>query len=355
MKVLFYHLTALQENHKLWEQGMYPGHLLYGLTHLPKNGIECIAYEIPFNPFIKRFRLSLYNTIRILFYKQKYDAIYAVAHRGLEPIIMLRALGLFRKPIFLWHHTAVVSHKKNVREILSSFFYRGVDRFFFFSKILRTWSIETKKVSAEKAVVIHWGADTAFYNRLENFSENYFVSTGKAHRDYMTLIKAFEQVPFPVKIYSPSAFSKKDFGNRIDHMKQSLPSNIVLNTTYAALQDTIDAVAHSFCVLICCLDYPYTIGLTTLVEAMALGKPVITTDNETFPIDVEKEGFGIKIPHGDVNAWVQAVTFLCNNPEIAGEMGQKGKALAEKEYNLERFAAEISHEIFETMNFLQRV
>lgn len=42
-------------------------------------------------------------------------------------------------------------------------------------------------------------------------------------------------------------------------------------------------------IVISTYDLPYTVGLTTLVEAMALGLPVITTDNMNYPIDVEVE------------------------------------------------------------------
>ena len=49
--------------------------------------------------FSGRLKLMLYATKEILFCKEKYDVLYATSFRGIEPVIFLRALGLYRKPI----------------------------------------------------------------------------------------------------------------------------------------------------------------------------------------------------------------------------------------------------------------
>ena len=103
-------------------------------------------------------------------------------------------------------------------------------------------------------------------------------------------------------------------------------------------------------VVICCLNYPYTIGLTTLVEAWALGKAVIVTDNPTFPIDVEKEGVGIKVPYGDVNSWIKAIDYLAKNPEVVIKMGKRGKELAQNFYNLNK----LTEDVTETLLFFDK-
>lgn len=43
----------------------------------------------------------------------------------------MRALGLFRKPIVIWHHTAVVVPESSIRRWGSALFYKGIDRMFF--------------------------------------------------------------------------------------------------------------------------------------------------------------------------------------------------------------------------------
>ena len=49
----------------------------------------------------------LYATKEILCCKEPYEVLYGTSFRGLELIILLRALGFYRKPIVIWHHTAL--------------------------------------------------------------------------------------------------------------------------------------------------------------------------------------------------------------------------------------------------------
>jgi glycosyltransferase involved in cell wall biosynthesis len=83
---------------------------------------------------------------------------------------------------------------------------------------------------------------------------------------------------------------------------------------------------------------PYnTVGLSSLLEAMCMGRAVITTENKDMGFELEKEGVGLTVPHKDVNAWRQAVQYLVDHPEETQEMGLKGRHLAEKRYNLTNF------------------
>ena len=101
-------------------------------------------------------------------------------------------------------------------------------------------------------------------------------------------------------------------------------------------------VCRSRFVVICCQDFPYTVGLTTLVEAFALGLPVVCTRNPKFEMDIEKEGVGIYVDYNDVEGWKQAIRYLYTHPEEAQQMGANGRKQAEREYNLEHYSRELS-------------
>jgi glycosyltransferase involved in cell wall biosynthesis len=57
-----------------------------------------------------------------------------------------------------------------------------------------------------------------------------------------------------------------------------------------------------------------TVGLSSLLEAMCMGRAVITTENKDMGVDLEKEGIGLTVPHKDVLAWRQAVQYLLDHP-----------------------------------------
>ena len=155
MKVYFYHTQDTERILNEWKEGLYPGHLLYGATHLPKYGVEVIPHL--YKPFYDhRLKLTLLTAWRILTCGKKYDALYATSFRGIEGLIFLRALGLYRKPIVIWHHQPIVEAKGWLRERVSRLFYRGIDHMFFFSQQLVDESLKATKAQKERMQVVPW-------------------------------------------------------------------------------------------------------------------------------------------------------------------------------------------------------
>jgi len=106
--------------------------------------------------------------------------------------------------------------------------------------------------------------------------------------------------------------------------------------------ELVKCVDGSFCVVICCKETKYTVGLTTVVEALALGLPVICSRNPQIPIDFDGVGCGITVPYYDADGWEKAVRFMLDHPAEAQEMGRRGRSLAEREFNDERCAKEMA-------------
>ena len=129
MKIYYYHTRPIASALKEWKEHTHPGHILYGLTHFPKNGIDPVLH--PYKHFTSRWKLMWYNLHAILRCKENYDVVYGTSYRGLELLIFLRALGLFRKPIAVWHHQAVPQSKGWLKNLLSRLFYKGIDCMFF--------------------------------------------------------------------------------------------------------------------------------------------------------------------------------------------------------------------------------
>ena len=76
------------------EKGEFPAHFLYGATGLPANGIEVVWHRSRLG--LPRWRMMLRNAWLILTSREHFDAVYATHYRGLELIVLLRALRLFR-------------------------------------------------------------------------------------------------------------------------------------------------------------------------------------------------------------------------------------------------------------------
>ena len=91
-------------------------------------------------------------------------------------------------------------------------------------------------------------------------------------------------------------------------------------------------------------------GFTNLIEAMAVGQPVIVTRTGALPgeLDVEKAGCGLHVPPDDPEALADAIKSLAKDPQRAKAMGDRGRSLAETHYNLVRYANDL-HRFFESL------
>ena len=332
--IYFYHTQDTVRIVREWKEGKFPAHFLYGALQLEQYGFEVIWHNQIH--VYKRVQDTLKATWKILTCRKHYDVLYATHTRGIEPIILLHAIGLYRKRIVVWHHQPIVKAKNCLRETLAQLFYRGMDHMIFFSEKLIQDSLQSKKANPARMSMVHWGADLAFYDSLpQPLQRKEFISTGKELRDYKTLTEAFNHTGQSLALYTQkqqeSAFTNLEIKDNIDlnFCTRLMPYELSM------------LVAQSQCVCICCKPSNYTVGLTTVVEAMALGKPILCTRNLQMPMDLEAEGCGIYLEPYDTAGWERAIRYIVEHPEEAKEMGRKGRLLAEKYYNVEQCAREV--------------
>ena len=333
--IYFYHTQDTARIVREWKEGKFPAHFLYGALQLEKYGFKVIWHDQIH--IYKRVQDTLKATWKILTCRQHYDVLYATHTRGIEPIILLHAIGLYRKKIVVWHHQPIVKAKNWMREALARLFYRGMDHMIFFSEKLIQDSLLSKKADPSRMSMVHWGADLAFYDSLpQPLQRKGFISTGKEMRDFRTLIDAFNNTGLPLTLYA-----QKQQEGLFANIKRE--ENIDLHFGERLMPYELSLlVAQSCCVCICCQPSNYTVGLTTVVEAMALGIPILCTRNPQMPMDLEAEGCGIYLEPYDTASWERAIRYIADHPEEAKEMGRKGRLLAEKYYNVEQCGKEVA-------------
>ena len=333
--VYFYHTQDTMRIVREWKKGKFPAHFLYGALQLEQYGYDIIWHDQIH--VYKRVQDTVKATWKILTCRRHYDVLYATHTRGIEPIILLHAIGLYRRRIVVWHHQPIVKAKSWLREALARLFYKGMDHMIFFSEKLIRDSIKSAKADPARMSMVHWGADLAFYDSLRPDGESPcpFISTGKELRDYRTLTEAFNHTGAALTLYT-----QKEQQGTFTNLE--IKDNIDLNFGTRLMPYELSLlVAQSECVCICCKPSNYTVGLTTVVEAMALGKPILCTRNLQMPMDLEAEGCGIWLEPYDREGWERAIRYITGHPEEAREMGRKGRLLAEKYYNVEQCAREV--------------
>ena len=347
MVIYFYHTQDTERIVREWKQRRFPSHFLYGALQLADYGIDVVWHHQKHT--YKRLRDMLCATWKVLTCRKHYDVLYATHTLGIEPIILLRALRLYRHPIVVWHHQPIVKAKNPLREALARLFYRGMDHMIFFSEKLINDSLLSVKADPRRMSMVHWGADLDYYSTLLTPQKGErdrrgFISTGKELRDYETLLKAFQETDLQLTLYAEKKrqayFEGLHPGENIElhYGDRPIPHEIAL------------MVAQSRCVCICCQKSNYTVGLTTVVEALALGLPILCTRNPQMPMDIEAEGCGFWIEPQDVEDWKEKLRYIADHPEEAKAMGQRGRALAEQYYNAKQCGKEVAEIIKKVKN-----
>lgn len=79
----------------------------------------------------------------------------------------------------------------------------------------------------------------------------------------------------------------------------------------------------------------------TVLEAMAMGRPIITTDTNGCRETVENGKNGFLVPVKSVDALVTAMTNFIDNSSLVESMGKTSRTLAEEKYDVRKVNAEI--------------
>jgi hypothetical protein len=192
-----------------------------------------------------------------------------------------------------------------------------------------------------------WGVDLAAFPRHE-YKPEWFLSCGQTGRDHRTLSQTTIRSDRLFHVISPNLPTDVAWGRTVQTITGGDRDNSV---TYSELFTRYYArCAAALIVLREDLKEQTANGFTSLLEAMAMARPVIITRTNALPteIDVEKSGCGIYVPPNDPDALTDAIRFIANNPDKAEAMGEAGYRLCTSHYNIVRYGKDL-HTFFESL------
>lgn len=270
MKILY---IGEKKTYCQYQKGKVPSHWLYGAIEMERDGHEVIWEQEKKSP---KHDLNLIRSYA-------HDMVF-IPNLNLHShflLLLLAAIGLYRKPIYAFLHRepAVMT---GLRGRIYKLMLHGLSHIFFLSFLTMEQVIQNGMAKSERCSVPGWGPDMDFFSKVPVSDNGYFVSTGKENRDFDTLIEAFRITGKPLYIFTTNSHNGADYSNleektkSIPNIRVSLVDNSPTNY-YNMLKEM--AAAHA---LVCPLRrdrLTYCVGLSTIADAEGLNKNLIITDN----------------------------------------------------------------------------
>ncbi len=216
------------------------------------------------------------------------------------------------------------------------------------SSAQRRFAIERLGIPAEKLYLVKHYVDELFWHPIEVETDT-ICAAGAEMRDYPTLLKALRGTGLSCHIASDHVrvdrfgFARRLNVEALSSMAGSAGSQVTLGRKTAP--GLRDLYARSRFVVVPLHASDADNGITVILEAMAMGKPVICSRTRG-QVDVIRDGVtGIFVPVGDPEALRRAMLALWNDPERAKTMGQAGRAYVEKYHPLATFCSSVKSAI----------
>lgn len=331
-------------------RGEKPAHHLFGIDALRRAGWEIELLDAAQGPrslqsldrALRRTRFPIpFGSLAAQWCARRRlsaaDAIYAPCQTETTALAYARALGWVRRPLVaLAHHPLRRGRAAGLREPFLRWQLRGTDRFPALAEAVARDIVQTARQPARFSPVWAWGPDLPFYEpfRTDDVGEG-VAATGRTGRDWLTFAAAAARQPATVRVFAPEAALAG----------VAWPAAVTL---HSSRQESDLPYPHLLCELararviaVPLAPDPALAGLTSLTDALGLGKPVIVTRHPLLDIDVEREGIGRVVAPGDVAGWADAMRWFAENPAAAQAMGRRARAFAESRRNYALFCAEV--------------
>lgn len=180
-------------------------------------------------------------------------------------------------------------------------------------------------VPVERLRFIPWHTNV-LQPRHHPSTENVIFSAGRTGRDWHTLARAVEGLATPVVVVC----------SKSDAAKVSFPPGVTVLTDipYARYRELLQSARL---VLIPLEPHVYSSGQVVILEAMALGKPVITSRALGSEDYIDDGVDGLLVAPGNHQELRAAIDRVLNNPALERAMGHHAVATVLKRHTLDKY------------------
>lgn len=330
-RVLFLNDYPMGEARRLWEAGSYPAQHLWGMADIGRFGYEPVYFpDRTWAGPPQKLKFSV-QQLQAWTLSGHVDLVYSACQFNVWLLARLRRLGLLRRPL------ATVVHHPLRSPLQNAAYVAGHDLLLFLNRSVEQSVRERFPRELRRAATLGWGPDLDFARHAAPSGPPVGVlAAGKMKRDMRTLIDAARGASWTAALYC--ARSNLEGAGEI-------PGNVSVQANESghilSYRDLYDRAAAARVIAVPLEAVDGLAGLTSVLDALALGKPLVMTRNRWLDLDPEAEGFGFTVEPGDTAGWRRALDKLLTNDDLAQAMGERARALAQR-LNATSFARDLA-------------
>ena len=269
----------------------------------------------------------------------RYDGVFSDGeHVGVPLALTMRLRGPRPPHLMLGHHLST-ARKRPVFQVLRP--QRNISRILVHSRRQLDLASAELGIAREKLSFVPYGVDPGFWSPRRVAEERLVVSVGREHRDYATLARACADQPFRVFVAAGSLFSP----SAREDAPGAWPANFRVG--FADPAELREWYARASVVVVPLVANDFQAGVTVILEAMAMAKPVVVTATAGQRDVVVNGVTGVLVPPGDPRTLGEVVDYLLASPDERRRLGRNARDAVLGQFSLDVYADTLARHLRE--------
>jgi len=274
--------------------------------------------------------------------RREYDLVFTDGEQIGFPLAAMFHLTRRRPRHLMIVHVLSVPKKVAVFRLLR--LRSTIDTLFVYASEQRRFIVERLGVPPDRVVLTPFMVDTGFFVPRPSVrsSPPLICSAGLEFRDYPTLVEAVRGMDVQVVLAAASPWSRR----RDSSDDVVIPENVeVRRLDFAELRELY---ARSDLVVVPVVETDFQAGITTILEAMAMAKPIICTRTAGQTDTIVEDVSGRYVPPGDVNALRNAITAMLDD-DRADDLGAAARRWTAEHADIEVYVERLAQHVVATL------
>lgn len=266
-------------------------------------------------------------------------------HVGIPLAMLMRAPRVRRPHVMIGHHLLNRSKRPFFRALRVQ---HDIDRILVHSPNQLELLPRVLGVPRSCLRFVPYAIDTEFWKPRDIPTEPLVVAVGREHRDFTTLVEALSGDGPRVVIAEGSSYSP----GATYRAPSVWPPNF--NVHARDIVQLRELYSQAAVVVVPVMETYFPAGITTLLEAMAMGKPVVASDTSGLRGVVTDGESGLVVPTAQPARLRDAVNDLLRSPSERTRLGERAREVAVQRYDVAGYAAALAAQLDEVRHSARR-